>query len=164
MEKKEIKRCLGNKGSKWYWKKTKGPLDLYQYYIEKCKTSNKKPLSYNQFKTITNACNREVINQCLNGEIVKFPGRSGYLQLCKYKKSFNLDKARFHVDWGRSIAHNTILYYDDVYIHEWKWLKKTSLLKMKSYYKFKAARDTSRAAAKAIHEGKDFFSKPIKYT
>jgi len=157
MENKGIKRCFGNKGSVWKYKKTKSPLEMYKFYLGKCKESKKKPVKYTEFKNIINFCNKEVVRQALLGNVIKLPNRAGYLQIIKKHRVFSSPTIRKHVNWGQTYKHNKILYYDDKFIYKWVWIKRTSILKNKTFFKFKPARDTARAIVGYVGDGQQYF-------
>lgn len=141
-----------------------GAAKMYKYYLNKCRNTDRREISYSKFSKIIKACNRELTRLCTEeAEIVRLPLRLGYLQVCKFDKSFNrIDK--MIVDWKRTKEEGFIIYYDEKNIYKWCWLKKTSLVKNKSKYKFLACREAKRRVKIGVKElNIYYYGKPLKY-
>jgi len=152
------------KGRGWKNKGALGPIYLYKFYVNKCKLEGKKPISTKEFSKIINACNNEIVKACTEeSEIVRLPLRLGYLQVCKYERSFNKRIDKIAVDWKRTKEHGFKIFHEQKYLYKWVWLKRTSLAKNKTKYKFEASRNAKRLVPKCLQNGKDYYGQPTKY-
>jgi len=141
-----------------------GPIYLYKFYLNKCKLEKKEPVSRKDFSLIIDACNTELIRVCTEeSEIVRLPMRLGYLQVCKHERSFSKRSDKMSVDWKLTKEHGFRVLHEQRYIYKWMWLKRTSLVKNKTKYKFQASRAAKRLVPKKLSEGKDYYGQPTKY-
>ncbi len=142
-----------------------GPIALYKYYVKQCDILDKRPIPYNKFSTILKSCNRELIRLCAEeSEIVRLPFRLGYLQICKFEKSYNVPINKLPIDWARTNELGFRVLHENRFSYKWCWLKKTSLATNRFKYKFTACREAKRSVAKAIKELKtEYYGKPNKY-
>ncbi len=142
-----------------------GPIALYKYYKKQCDILDKRAVPYNKFSTIIKSCNRELIRLCVEeSEIVRLPLRLGYLQIVKREKGYNVSKDKLPIDWKRTKEEGFVIYYESKYLYKWMWLKKTSLVRNKTKYKFEACRWAKRCVPDALRRLKtDYFGFPQQY-
>ncbi len=142
-----------------------GPMVLYKYYLKHCYELDKRAVPYSKFSKIIKGCNREMMRLCTEeSEIVRLPFRLGYLQVVKREKGYDLENAKIPIDWQRTKKEGFIVYYESKYLYKWTWLKKTSLVKNKSKYKFEACREAKRRVPYALKKlNVDFFGFPHQY-
>ena len=138
---------------------------LYKFYRKKMKALDKTPLSTKEFSKIIKACNLEVVRNITDeAEIVRLPMRLGYMQICKYERSFNKKLNDFAVDWGTTNKIGQKVFFEQKYIYRWVWLKRNCIVVNKSKYRFEACRAAKRAVPKALRELKiEYYGRPNKY-
>lgn len=141
-----------------------GQIYLYKFYVNKCKLEGKKHISTKEFSKIINECNNEIVKACTeDSEIVRLPLRLGYLQVCKYERSFRKKQNDMAIDWKLTKEHGFKILHEQRFLYKWVWLKKTAIVKNKTKYKFQASRAAKRLIPKQLNNGKDYFGKPTKY-
>lgn len=136
------------KGDKRY----KGSLtirDIYKKYKEV--TPKDKRVKYAVFANIIKECNKEVVRVIVEeAETLRLPMRLGMLKITKYERSYNKAKYKWALNYKATKENGFKVYHDQTYVYAWRWNKKTSIIKNKTWYKFVACRQAKRAVPKAL--------------
>jgi len=104
------------------------------------------------YRAVCCAFNKEVINQALEGKMVKLPHRMGSIWVKKYQ----IDPDNPPIDLNESKKAGKVIYHlnfhSDGYTARWAWSKRNNLVTNLIYYSFHATRANSRALAKIMKD------------
>ena len=104
------------------------------------------------FRKVCYAFNKSVVEDALEGKMVKLPHRMGALWVKKYK----IDYDNPPIDLNESRKAGKIIYHlnfhSDGYTARWAWSKRNNLVTNMIYYSFHATRANSRALAKVMKQ------------
>lgn len=102
------------------------------------------------YRKICYAFNKMLVDDVLEGKIVKLPHRLGSLWIKKYK--INLEKLAIDFkatkEYGKTIYH--LNEHSDGYEARWAWSKRNNLVRNLIYYSFTATRENSRRVSKVM--------------
>lgn len=105
--------------------------------------SNKRRLSYSEFRNVITEFNLKLIDRILEGYEFTVPYRLGKLSIKKIKRRF--DKPM--IDWGTTMklknetGETKLVYFTDDYFCRWYWYKRACHVTNKSVYFFKPTTD-----------------------
>lgn len=104
------------------------------------------------YRQVCYAFNKMVIDDALEGKMVKLPHRMGSIWVKKYK----VDPDKPYVDLNESKKAGKVIYHlnfhSDGFQARWAWSKRNNLVTNMIYYSFHATRANSRALAKVMKE------------
>lgn len=112
--------------------------DIYEYFIKLHPTTT---ITEDRFKRILNACFKHIVNEILDGKIVKLGQRLGELSIKKVKRVFKEGK-KPKIDWGatnkykKETGENKLIYFTDDYWYRFYWKKISCQIPNKTVYSF----------------------------
>ena len=109
-------------------------------------------ISRSDYRAICCAFNKAIVEEALEGKVVKLPHRMGSLWVKKYK----MDPNKPNIDLNESKKAGEVIYHlnfhSDGYNARWAWSKRNNLVTNLIYYSFHATRANSRALAKVMKQ------------
>ncbi len=104
------------------------------------------------YRSVCYAFNKMLIEDALEGKMVKIPHRLGTIWVKKYK----IDPDNPPIDLNETKKAGKIIYHlnfhSDGYTARWAWSKRNNLVTNLIYYSFKATRANGRALAKILKQ------------
>ncbi|NCC41890.1 MAG: hypothetical protein EOM21_21270 [Gammaproteobacteria bacterium] len=112
--------------------------DMYEYFI---KLHPATTITEDRYKKILNECFKYIVEQILEGHVVKLGQRLGELSIKKVRRKFK-EGVKPPIDWGatnkykKEIGENKIIYFTDDFWYRFYWKKKVCQVPNKTVYSF----------------------------
>lgn len=135
-----------------------GIKNFYLDYTEECNKEGSNHVNYKLFASILKDFNILLRDIILDNNIVKLPFSLGFLAVLKFQTVFSENnKSKWKVDFKKSKELGFKVYYGDEYGYRWKWYKTIFYNKGNKNFKYVPCRYCSRAIAKNVKSGSDYY-------
>ncbi len=135
-----------------------GAKELFRIYLKEQHKKKKPTVDDKTFRDIKNLCNKKISQKILEGDWFEMPFGLGKLGISKYETFFHTARVKA-LDFKATREAGYKVYFEDPYRYKWVWNRANKLLKLKSYYSFKACRINTRAVKRALKSGIDFYTR-----